>query len=178
MAEQSIGFSDEDKHVCDVALEDAWTSHFWRADIHQVVAARTGMPISWRQLTGQAAEESLAGAVQFGDGDDLVVIRTAREDVHGLIVKWKYCHEVGHVALTHYQIGKYNYGTPQTEHEADLYAMCCLLAYGEAVDDIYFAVVLRLQDSGDPLFKWSRDEFRQQADEILSEWNKRRGNNS
>lgn len=132
--------------VRDQALEYCYLSKQWACDLRQVVAVTTGTPILWKQREMEPCDAA-AGLLER-PGMDIVIVVTAQEH-KGKVVLWRLYRELGHIALRHPIPGKLAFARSDdvaVEREANVFALCCLLAEGHPPADIFYAVLKRLND--------------------------------
>ena len=116
-----------------LCLDYRLTAKSCQMPLHEVVGARLGMQIWWKQCESYPGDEAFAACMVLPDGVELVQIFTGMKSKYGLKVDWTYNHEVAHIALGHCEQKKLVYGplTDPHEREASWFAFSALVSVGE-----------------------------------------------
>ena len=157
--------NDHKAKIFKIGLHYAWISVSWNTRLHEVVAARLGKAIWWRQDRRFKPCKGMVGSVGIqGAGGEIVHILTAALDHSSELVELAYVHEVAHVALEHYEgkYGKVSYGSIATLEEAEALAFALAFLVGKGGDNLklkhLYQTIAEVYKE-DPGFLYSEIEF-------------------
>ncbi len=153
------------------AIELHRISTFWPAPLREVIGAKLGCAIRWRQSAEFSEDQSVVGT-PLADKHGLyqILIITPRSAQHGLIVDWLCVHELGHLVYHHYWSGEAAFGSGETleEYWADAFALGVLVLKSKALHADLWRVVERLRSRGHAtLRRWDEVAFYAEVARIL-----------
>lgn len=153
------------------AIDCVLISRFWPAPLRDVIGAKIETSITWRQVPGWLAHQSVVGApLVHGGHAYTVVVITPKGTEHGLIVDWLFVHELAHLVYKDYKFDKIRYGpcSAEPEYRANLFALAVLVVKDQVSHHDLWLVVEKFRSLGHQIFQdWAETDFLTEVARIL-----------